>query len=128
MRCGNGPITEKTVSNSYNNDAYYIGSGEQVGKNNSDNSIYNVSDMKPQEHYYASIYNPPVSSTNHSAVPLTFPAATAETKGEEATPSIYQPLNGGATASIYQSVNSDPKIPEVQADNKSEGAATKFTD
>ena len=83
--------------------------------------------MKPQEHYYASTYNPPVSSTNHSAVPLTFPAATAEKKGEETTPSIYQQLNGGATAPIYQSVNNDPKIPEVQADNKSEGAAGKST-
>ena len=83
--------------------------------------------MKPQEDYYASIYNPPVSSTSHSAVPYTFPAATAGKKGEEATASIYQPPNGRTTAPIYQSVKSDPKIPEVRADNNSEGAAAKST-
>ena len=90
----------------------------------------NAPDLKPQEHYYASIYNPPEPRTNNSPVALTFPQARAENSSGESTASIYQPLNGAAAAPvyqpisgdaapIYQSLNSDTKIPEVRADSNS---------
>jgi len=93
----------------------------------------NALDMKPQEHYYASIRNPPAPHTNNSSVALTFPHARAENSTEESTASIYQPLNVAATAPvyqpinsgdaapIYQSLNSDTKTPEVRADNNRKG-------
>ena len=118
-----GQITETAVNNSYNNDSYYIGSGEQPNKMKRDNAR----DVKPQEECYATIHNPPVSSTNHSAVSLTFPHATAENSSQGSTASIYQPLNDAAATPvyqpdavhIYQSLNSDP---EVRADSNTEGA------
>ena len=128
--CSKGQITEKTVDNSYNNDAYYIGTGEQANKIRRDNAC----DVKLPDQCYASIHNPPVSNTSPSAVALSFPLASAENSSQGSTASIYQPLNVAPTASvyqpinsgdathIYQPVNSDITIPEDQADNNTEGA------
>lgn len=125
-----GQITEETVNTSYSNDAYHIGSVGQASKMRRDNAR----DMKPPEQCHSSIHNPPVSSTSPSAVALSFPHGSAENSSQASTASIYQPLNGAASAPIYQPINSedaahiyqtlnsDTTIPEVRADNNTEGA------
>lgn len=85
----------------------------------------NARDLKPEEHYYASIYKHPVSPANHSAGALTFPHPTAENRSKESTAPINQPPNGAATAPVYQpiigdvvpifqSLNSDAKIADAR--------------
>ena len=125
-----GQITERTVDTSYNNDASYIDSEEQASKMKSDNAR----DVKPPEHCYASIHDPPVSSTSSSTVALSFPHASAENSSQGSAASINQPLHGAAAAPVYQPINSgdaehiyqplnsDTTIPEVRADKNTEEA------
>ena len=129
--CSKGQITGNEVNNRYSNDTYYIGSAEQGRRMNRDNAP----DMRPQEHYYSSIHNPPVPRTNNSEVALTLSHARAENSSKEFTASIYQPptapvyqpINSGDAAPIYQSLNSDTRISDVRADNSSKGTMPMST-
>ena len=112
----NAQITDTTVKTSYNNDAYYIGSGEQASKMRRDNAP----DLKPEENYYASIYNHHVSPATHSAGALTFPHPTAENRSKESAAPINQPPNGAATAPVYQPITGDvvPIYQSLSSDTK----------
>ena len=121
-------------NNAYFNDAYCIGSGEQVLEMKCGDQAFSSDNVPdPQEHYYAAV-NGPHSSSNHSAVILKFPDSLAGKKCEDVAPSIYQTLKGGVDAPIYQALgvdapiyqalNNNQKSPEVRAEKTSEGKAT----
>ena len=77
----------------------------------------------PQEYYYADV-DDPHSSSNHSAVILKFPDSLASENSEYVAPSIYQTLESGVDAPIYQALNNNRKSPEVRAEKTSERKAT----
>lgn len=76
-----------------------------------------------QEHYYAAA-NDPYSSSSHSAVILKFPGSLTGKNIEDVAPPIYQTLESGVDAPIYQALNNNRKSSEVWAENTSEGKAT----
>ncbi len=128
-RCANKKRDNGYNNNAYINDAYFIGSEDEPIEMKSDsrtNSSRNLPIQNPEEHNYAAIYDHPLS-TNQSAVILKFPEASAAEKGSEGgTSSIYQPLDSGVGASIYQHLNSGPKFSEASPGKNSEGNATSI--
>lgn len=86
-----------------------------------------------QEHYYAAA-NDPYSSSSHSAVILKFPGSLTGKNIEDVAPPIYQTLESGVDAPIYQALgveapiyqalNNNRKSSEVWAENTSEGKVT----
>ncbi|KAL9986060.1 hypothetical protein ACROYT_G000127 [Oculina patagonica] len=101
---------KKEEDNNYNNgaylnNAYYIGSGNVAVAGN-------VTAQRPEEHYYAAINDPPISTNQPTAI-LKFSEASAEKSSEGVATSIYQPINLGVAESIYQQLNSGPKFPEA---------------
>ena len=108
-------------NNAYFNNAFFIGSGEQaLGMKCSDQAFPsgNVPDL--QEHYYAAVNDP------HSPVVVIFklPDSLAGKKSECVAPPIYQTLESGVDAPIYQALNNNPKSPEVRAEKTSGRKAT----
>lgn len=76
-----------------------------------------------QEHHYAAI-NGLHSSSNHSAVILKFPDSLAGKNSKYVAPPIYQTLESGVDAPIYQALNNNRKSPEVRAEKTSERKTT----
>lgn len=57
--------------------------------------------------------NDPYSSSSHSAVILKFPGSLAGKNIEDVAPPIYQTLESGVDAPIYQALNNNRKSSEV---------------
>lgn len=105
-------------NNAYINSAYCIGSGEQeLEMKRGDQAFSSGNVPDPLEHYYAAV-NGPHSSSNHSTVTLQFPDSIAEKNSEDVAPPIYQTLESGVNAPIYQALGVDAPI--YQALNKNQ--------
>ena len=100
-------------NNAYFNNAFFIGSGEQALEMKCSDQAFpsgNVPDL--QEHYYAAVNDPQL------------PDPLAGKKSECVAPPIYQTLESGVDAPIYQALSNNRKSPEVRAEKTSERKAT----
>lgn len=105
-------------NNAYINSAYCIGSGEQeLEMKRGDQAFSSGNVPDPLEHYYAAV-NGPHSSSNHSTVTLQFPDSIAEKNSEDVAPPIYQTLESGVNAPIYQALGVDAPIYQALNNNQ----------
>ena len=107
--------TKEMASNGINNDAYFIGSGEQVMEMKSGDQAFPSGNVPDPKHYYAAVKD---SSSNHPAAILKFPDSLAEKSSEDVAPPIYQTLDSGVDASIYQALGVDAHIYQALNNNR----------
>lgn len=103
------------VSNGINNDAYFIGSGDQVMEMKSGDQAFPSGNLPDPEPYYAAVKD---SSSNQPAAILKFPDSLAEKNSEDVAPPIYQTLESGVDESIYQALGVDAPIYQALNNNR----------
>ena len=103
------------ASNGINNDAYFIGSEEQVIEMKSAEQAFPSGNVPDPELHYAAVKD---SSSNQPAAIFKFPDSLAQKHSEDVAPPIYQTLESGVDESIYQALGVDARIYQALNNNR----------